>query len=84
MVSIKVYKEYKEFSGKLYFKNTHMYELLELGRCKADVEIETLMIVDSLEMTDTVCNYVIQKSNKKPIKQIVITHGTETIVEAAH
>ena len=42
------------------------------------------MIVDSLEMTDTVCNYVIQKSNKEPIKQIVITHGTKTMVETAH
>ena len=62
-------KEYNEISGKLYFKNTHMYELLELGRCKADVEIETLMMVDRLEMTDAERNHIINKCQKEPIKK---------------
>ena len=76
-------KEYNEISGELYFQNTHMYELLELGRCKAEVEIETLMMVDSLEMTTEERNYVVQKCLEEPIKQIIITHGTDTMVETA-
>ena len=61
-----------------------MYELLELGRCKADIKIQTLMMVDSLKMTDTERNYVVQKCQEEPIEQIVITHGTDTMIETAH
>ena len=43
-------KEYNELTGELYFKSSHMHELLELGRCRLDVDIETLMLVDSMEM----------------------------------
>ena len=45
-------KEFNEINGKLFFKKTHLYELLELGRCKLDIKIETLMMIDSLKMTD--------------------------------
>ena len=76
-------KEYNEFSGELYFKNSHMYELLELGRCRLDVDIETLMMVDSMEMSKTERNYIIQKCIEEPLQQIVITHGTDTMVETA-
>ena len=76
-------KEYNELTGELYFKNSHMYELLELGRCRLDVDIETLMMVDSLEMSKTERNYIIQKCIEEPIKQIIITHGTDTMVKTA-
>ena len=76
-------KEYNELTGELYFKNSHMYELLELGRCRLDVDIETLMMVDSIEMSKTERNYIIQKCIEEPIKQIIITHGTETMVKTA-
>ena len=76
-------KEYNELTGKLYFKNSHMYELLELGRCRLDVDIETLMMVDSIEMSKTERNYIIQKCIAEPIKQIIITHGTDTMVKTA-
>ena len=76
-------KEYNELTGELYFKNSHMYELLELGRCRLDVDIETLMMVDSIEMSKTERNYIIQKCIEEPIKQIVITHGTDTMVKTA-
>ena len=76
-------KEYNELTGELYFKNSHMYELLELGRCRLDVDIETLMMVDSLEMSKTERNYIIQKCIQEPIKQIIITHGTDTMVKTA-
>ena len=60
-----------------------MYELLELGRCRLDIDIETLMMVDSIEMSKTERNYIIQKCTKEPIKQIIITHGTDTMVKTA-
>ncbi len=45
-------KEYDEISGRLFFKDSHLPEMLALGRCKLDLEIRTLMMIDSLEMTD--------------------------------
>ena len=76
-------KEYNELTGELYFKKSHMYELLELGRCRLDVDIETLMMVDSVEMSKTERNYIVQKCIEEPAWQIVITHGTDTMVETA-
>ena len=76
-------KEYNELSGELYFNNSHMYELLKLGRCRLDVDIETLMMVDSIEMSKTERNYIIQKCIEEPVRQIIITHGTDTMVETA-
>ena len=76
-------KEYNELTGELYFKRSHMYELLELGRCRLDVDIETLMMVDSMEMSTTERNYIIQKCIEEPVQQIVITHGTDTMVATA-
>ena len=76
-------KEYNELSGELYFNNSHMYKLLELGRCRLDVDIETLMMVDSMEMSKTERNYIIQKCIEEPIKQIIITHGTDSMVKTA-
>ena len=77
-------KEYNELTGELYFKSSHMYELLELGRCHLNVEIETLMMVDSMEMSKTGRNYIVQKCIEEPVQQIVITHGTDTMVETAN
>ena len=76
-------KEYNELTGKLFFNNSHMHELLKLGRSKLDVDIETLMMVDSMEMSITERSYIIQKCIEEPIGQIVITHGTDTMVETA-
>ena len=44
-------KEYNELNGQLYFKDTHLPEMLKLGRCRLDVDLRTLMMIDSLEMT---------------------------------
>ena len=76
-------KEYNELTGKLFFDNTHMHELLRLGRCKAEVEIETLIMVDSLEMTETQRNHIVQRCKEEPLNKIVITHGTDTMVDTA-
>ncbi len=76
-------KEYDELEGKLYFKDTHVHEMLELGRCKARVEIRTLMMIDSLEMTDLDRQIIAENCLKCSEQLIVITHGTDTMEETA-
>ena len=58
-------KDYDEKNGKLYFKDTHMNEILELGRSKVDVSIETLMMLDSLDMKDSDRKLIVKKSGYK-------------------
>ena len=76
-------KDYNELTGELYFKNSRMYELLELGRCKLNVDIETLMMVDSVEMSSNERDYIISKCADEMCNQIIITHGTDTMVNTA-
>jgi L-asparaginase len=76
-------KEYNELNGELYFKDTHMSELLEKGRSKLPVEIRTLMMVDSLEMTNEDRDLIAYQCNQCEETMIVITHGTDTMSETA-
>ena len=76
-------KEYNELNGQLYFKNTHMGDLLEMGRSKAAVEIRTLMMVDSLEMTEEDRDLIAHQCNQCDEDKIVITHGTDTMSDTA-
>ncbi len=72
-------KEYDEINGRLYFNDTHLPEILELGRCGLDVSIRTLMMIDSLEMTDQDRELIVNACQKCEEKSIVITHGTDTM-----
>ena len=74
-------KEYDEITGSLFFKDTHMREMLELGRSKIDVDIRTLMMVDSLEMTPEDRNLVVENCKHSKEEKIIITHGTDTMTE---
>lgn len=76
-------KEYNELNGKLYFKDSHLSDLLEMGRSKVPVEIRTLMMVDSLEMTDEDRELIIHQCINCDENQIVITHGTDTMADTA-
>jgi L-asparaginase len=76
-------KEYNELTGQLFFKDTHMNELLEKGRCKVPVETRTLMMIDSLEMTDHDRDLIAHQCNQCEESRIVITHGTDTMGETA-
>ena len=76
-------KEYDEITGELYFKDTHMREILELGRSKLEVKIRTLMLIDSLEMTDADRNLILENCKAVDESQIVITHGTDTMTITA-
>jgi L-asparaginase len=77
-------KEYNELDGKLFFKDTHLPEMLKLGRCKVTVDIRTLMLVDSLEMTDADRQLIVDQCRKCKEERIVITHGTDTMEATAN
>jgi L-asparaginase len=77
-------KEYDELRGTLHFRNTHVPEMLRLGRCRIDVAVETLMMIDSLDMSDADRALIAQHCRSCAESQIVITHGTDTMVETAH
>ena len=76
-------KEYDELHGRLFFKDTHVPEMLRLGRCHLDVEVRTLMMVDSLDMTDADRALVLEHCRRAEEERIVITHGTDTMEETA-
>ena len=76
-------KEYNFITGELFFKDTHLKEMFERGRCTLDIDIKTLMMVDSLEMTDEDRSIVIHNCKKTQSNHILITHGTDRMVATA-
>ena len=76
-------KEYNELTGSLFFKDTHLPEMLRLGRCRVDVSIATLMMIDSLDMTAADRARIVDECRRAAETRIVITHGTDTMVETA-
>ncbi len=76
-------KEYNELTGELYFKSTHTPDMLQRGRCNLEVEIETLMMIDSLQMTDADRACIVDRCSAAPERRIVITHGTDTMEQTA-
>jgi L-asparaginase len=57
--------------------------MLRLGRCRLDVAVRTVMMMDSLEMTEGDRQAILGNCRQAPESQIVITHGTDTMVETA-
>ncbi len=76
-------KEYNELTGDLFFKDTHVQEMLRLGRCKLDLSISTLMMIDSLDMTDVLRSQISEACNSSKEDKILITHGTDTMAFTA-
>jgi L-asparaginase len=76
-------KEYNFTNGELYFKDTHLPEMFKRGRCNLPIDIKTLMMVDSLEMTDADRQIIIHNCSRTTSDKILITHGTDRIVQTA-
>jgi len=76
-------KEYNYISGTLYFKDTHIPSMLERGRSALDVDVKTLMMVDSLDMTDADRQIISHNCKLCVHDKILITHGTDTMVKTA-
>ena len=76
-------KTYNYISGELTFFETHVNGMLKRGRCSLDIEVETLMMKDSLQMTDADRQLIAESCNRVSESRMVITHGTDTMVETA-
>jgi L-asparaginase len=76
-------KQYDEVSARLVFKESQVGEMLRLGRCRAEVNLRTIMMVDSLDMSDADRQAIVQNCRQCDETRIVITHGTDTMVETA-
>ena len=76
-------KEYNEITGKLFFNDTHLREILELGRAQVKVEIKKLMLVDSLDMRLEDRDVILKNCKSTNNNQIIITHGTDTMTDTA-
>ena len=76
-------KEYDEIHGRLFFKDTHVTEMLRLGRSRVEVSVRTLMMIDSLEMSDADRQAIVANCRQCDEPRIVVTHGTDTMVVTA-
>ena len=76
-------KQYDELAGRLFFKDTHLPEMLRLARCRLEVSVRTLMMIDSLDMTDQDRRLVVENCRSCNESRIVVTHGTDTMADTA-
>ena len=77
-------KDYDELTGRLFFKETHVPAMLQRGRCRLDVTVEPIMMIDSLDLDDRGRATIVERCRASEEQAIVITHGTDTMVETAH
>jgi len=76
-------KEYDELTGRLFFRDTHLQEMLRRGRARLDLTVETVMMVDSLELDEGGRATIVARSREAAERAIVITHGTDTMCDTA-
>lgn len=76
-------KEYDPLTGQLYFKNTHIHEMLKLGKSRLKTKIKTVMMIDSISMTDAHRKLILKECQETKEDKILITHGTDTMVDTA-
>ena len=76
-------KEYNELAGTLTFMDTHLPEMLRLGRSRVELSITTLMMIDSLEMADHHRAEIVARCREADETRILVTHGTDTMIETA-
>jgi len=72
-------KEYNELDGSLFFRRTHVPEMLKLGRCQVPTTIGTIMMKDSLDMRDKDRQQILERVSRSRSKNVVVTHGTDTM-----
>jgi L-asparaginase len=76
-------KEYNYITGELFFKDTHLKAMLDRGRCSIDFDVKTLMMMDSLQMTDADRQIITYSCQQCPCDKVILTHGTDTMVKTA-
>ena len=76
-------KEYNYITGKLYFKDTHLKSMFERGRSTLHIDVKTLMMIDSVDMTDEDREIILLNCKRTKARKVLITHGTDEIVATA-
>jgi L-asparaginase len=76
-------KHYDEVRGSLTFTDTHLPEILRFTRCTVPIELELNQLIDSLEMGPSNRLLVLEACRRAPEERVVVTHGTDTMVETA-
>ena len=76
-------KEYNEITGQLFFKETHIPEMIMRSRVTPEVTVRTLMMIDSLEMTADDRALIVSQCLGAAEDKIIITHGTDTMAVTA-
>ena len=76
---------------KIYFDQKSVYEvgepqvitILREANTSMEFECESVLKKDSLDMTDDDRKYIEEKIRSEPCNHIIITHGTDTMIETA-
>ena len=76
-------KEYNYITGELFFKDTHLKEMFDRGRCEVKIDIKTLMMIDSLDMGEDELSIILYNCRKTEHSRILLTHGTDRMVDTA-
>ena len=76
-------KRYDEIKGKLTLDQTHLPEILDLVRCKLDIQLEINQLIDSLYMEEEGRQSILESCKNAPEDRIVVTHGTDTMAKTA-
>ena len=76
-------KQYNSLDGEFVFVKTHLPEMLGQAKNKVDIEPEVLMLKDSLDMDNNDRAVILEKCKTTREEKILITHGTDTMVETA-
>ena len=76
-------KEYDELTGRLFFRDTHVQDMLRRGRARLDLAVDTVMMIDSLDMDEAGRAAIVARCRGAAERAIVVTHGTDTMVETA-
>ncbi len=76
-------KHYNALNGELVFVQTHLPAMLERARVTVPYTVETVFLIDSLDMQDSHRLKVLEACRGSDAAHIVIVHGTDTMRETA-
>ena len=76
-------KVYNELTGELTFGTSNLDEMLERSRSTVGINTEVLFLKDSLDMNDEDRGLILSKCLECSEDRVMITHGTDTMVETA-
>jgi len=76
-------KNYNSINGELEFTQTYLPEILAQANCKLKINTQQLMLKDSLQMNEADRQTILKNCIDSQESNIIITHGTDTMVQTA-